>query len=122
MAIQSFKIEYNGKEETIEFENDPPFGDMQRIIKSCVDISDVQKPSVNLQLYQQMILQAVVTKAPFNPKNATEFAKLPTSTALGILNNLMQALPLERLVAPMITAATGQNTIESLDPSTRTVL
>jgi len=25
-------------------------------------------------------------------------------------------------VAPMITAATGQNTIESLDPSTRTVL
>ena len=107
MAIQSFKIEYNGKEETVEFENDPPFGDMQRIIKSCVDISDVQKPSVNLQLYQQMILQAVVTKAPFNPKNATEFAKLPTSTALGILNNLMQALPLETLLSPMITAATG---------------
>jgi len=109
MAIQSFTINVKGKEEIIEFEDDPPFGEMQKIIKSCVDISDVQKPSVNLQLYQQMILQTVVTKAPFNPKNAVEFAKLSTSSALGILNRLMQALPLETLIAPMITAATGQN-------------
>lgn len=109
MAIQSFTININGKEETIEFEDDPPFGEMQKIIKSCVDISDVQKPSVNLQLYQQMILQAVVTKAPFNPKNAVDFAKLSTSSALGILNRLMQAIPLEKLLAPMITAATGQS-------------
>ena len=109
MAIQSFTINVKGKEEIIEFEDDPPFGEMQKIIKSCIDISDVQHPQVNLQLYQQMILQTVVTKAPFNPKNAVEFAKLSTSSALGILNRLMQALPLETLIAPMITAATGQN-------------
>ncbi len=120
--IQSFTVKINGKDETIEFEDDPPFGEMQQILKSCIDISDVQHPKINLQLYQQMILQTVIIKAPFNHKNATEFAKLPTNSALGILNKLMQALPLERLVAPMITAATGQNTIESLDPSTRTVL
>tara|TARA_R110000787_G_scaffold12939_2_gene41233 strand:- start:4682 stop:5020 length:339 start_codon:yes stop_codon:yes gene_type:complete len=109
MAIQSFTITVKGKEEIIEFEDDPPFGEMQKIIKSCIDISDVSHPQVNLQLYQQMILQTVVTKAPFNPKNAVEFAKLSTSSALGILNRLMQALPLETLIAPMITAATGQN-------------
>ena len=109
MAIQSFTINVKGKEEIIEFEDDPPFGEMQKIIKSCIDISDVSHPQVNLQLYQQMILQTVVTKAPFNPKNAVEFAKLSTSSALGILNRLMQALPLETLIAPMITAATGQN-------------
>jgi len=109
MAIQSFTVTINGKEEIIEFEDDPPFGEMQKIIKSCIDISDVSHPQVNLQLYQQMILQTVVTKAPFNPKNAVEFAKLSTSSALGILNRLMQALPLETLIAPMITAATGQN-------------
>jgi|TARA_R110000850_G_scaffold192695_1_gene319490 hypothetical protein len=109
MAIQSFTVTINGKEEIIEFEDDPPFGEMQKIIKSCIDISDVSHPQVNLQLYQQMILQTVVTKAPFNPKNAVEFAKLSTSSALGILNRLMQALPLETLIAPMITAATGQS-------------
>jgi len=111
MAIQSFTVNIDGKDETIEFEDDPPFGDMQRIIKSCVDLSDVSRPQVNLQLYQQMILQSVVTKAPFNPKNATEFAKLSTSSALGILNRLMQAIPLEKLLAPMITAATGSQNL-----------
>ena len=103
MAIQSFTVNIDGKDETIEFEDDPPFGDMQRIIKSCVDLSDVSRPQVNLQLYQQMILQSVVTKAPFNPKNSTEFAKL--------LNRLMQAIPLEKLLAPMITAATGSQSL-----------
>jgi len=119
--IQSFKVNFNGKEETIEFEDDPPFGDMQQILKSCIDLSDVQKPKVNLQLYQQMVMQSVIKKAPFNPKNNTEFAKLPTSTALEVLNKLMMAIPLERLVAPMVTAATGQNSIESLNISTHTV-
>ena len=66
MAIQSFTINVKGKEEIIEFEDDPPFGEMQKIIKSCIDISDVSHPQVNLQLYQQMILQTVVTKAPFD--------------------------------------------------------
>ena len=119
--IQSFTVKIVGKDETIEFEDDPPFGEMQQILKSCIDLTDIQHPKINLQLYQQMILQTVIIKAPFNHKNATEFAKLPTNSALGILNRLMQALPLERLVAPMITAATGQSTIESLDPSTRIV-
>ena len=94
---------------------------MQQIIKSCIDLSDIQKPKVNLQLYQQMIMQAVVKKAPFNPKNNTEFAKLSTNAALGILNKLMESLPLEKLVAPMVTAATGQNSMESLNISTPTV-
>ena len=119
--IQSFTVNFEGKEETIEFEDDPPFGDMQNILKNCVDITDVQKPKINLQLYQQMVLQAVVRKAPFNPKNATEFAKLPTSTALEILNKLMLALPLEKLVSPMIIAATGQTSIDSVTKFTHSV-
>jgi hypothetical protein len=120
--IQSFTIKYNGKDETIEFEDDPPFGDMQQILKSCIDLNDIQKPKVNLQLYQQMVMQSVITKAPFNPKNPTEFAKLPTSVALEVLSKLMKAIPLEKLVSPMITAATGQDSVDSLIKSTPTVL
>ena len=120
--IQSFTVTIDGKEETIEFEDDPPFGDMQQILKACIDLSNVNSPKVNLQLYQQMILQAVVKKAPFNPKNNTEFSKLPTSIALEVLNKLMAALPLDKLVSPMVTAATGQNSIDPLIQSTHTVL
>jgi hypothetical protein len=37
--IQSFTVKINDKDETIEFDDDPPFGDMQQILKSCIDLS-----------------------------------------------------------------------------------
>ena len=56
MKIQSFEIEYEGKQETVEYEDDLKFGELEAILNQCLDLSDVTKPKVNLPLYRQSIL------------------------------------------------------------------
>ena len=48
LTIQSFTIKYEGKKETIEYEDDLTFGELEGILAKAVDLSDVTKPKVNL--------------------------------------------------------------------------
>ena len=45
MTIQSFEIEFEGKQETIEYEDDLKFGELEAILNQCLDLSDVTKPT-----------------------------------------------------------------------------
>jgi hypothetical protein len=112
--MASFTVEIDGNLETIEFKDDLTWGDTQQILKSCVDISNPQALKVNIQLYQQMVLQAAVTKAPFDFKNLTALNNLPAKTVTKIMSEVMKVFPLETLIIPWITAMTGEDSIESL--------
>lgn len=112
--MPSFEVEIKGQVETIEIKDDLSWGDTQSILKTCVDISNPQALKVNIQLYQQMILQAAVIKSPFDFKNITELNKLPSKTVTKIMNEVMKQFPLEVLVKPWVTAMTGKDSIESL--------
>jgi hypothetical protein len=119
--MPSFEIDYNGTSETVEFLDDLAWGDTQKILKASVDISNPQSISINIQLYQQMVLQAAITKAPFDVKNLTTLNKLPSKVVNKIMGEVMKVFPLETLVQPWVTAMTGQDSIESLMKSMSTV-
>ena len=112
--MPQFTVKIKDVDQVIEFVEDLTWGDTQNILKACVDITNPQAMKVNIQLYQQMVLQAAVTKSPFDFKNITELNKLPSQTVTKIMNEVMKVFPLEVLVKPWVTAMTGQDSIESL--------
>ena len=93
--MPSFEIDYNGTSETIEFLDDLAWGDTQKILKASVDISNPQSININIQLYQQMVLQAAITKAPFDVKNLTTLNKLPSKVVNKIMSEVMKVFPLD---------------------------
>jgi len=119
--MPTFDVEINGQQETIEFKDDLSWGDTQRILKQCVDITDPKSIKVNIALYQQMILQAAVTKSPIDVKNLTQLNQLPAKTVTKIMSEVMKLFPLETLITPWITAMTGEDSLESLMKSTSSV-
>lgn len=112
--MPQFNITINGVDEVIEFKDDLTWGETQNILKTCVDISNPQALKVNIQLYQQMVLQAAVSKSSLDFKNVTKLNELPSKTVTKIMNEVMKVFPLETLVKPWVTAMTGQDSIESL--------
>ncbi len=119
--MPSFDVEIKGQTETIEFSDDLSWGDTQKILKQCVDISNPQAMKVNIQLYQQMILQAAVTKSPIDFKNLTQLNQLPSKVVTKIMSEVMKVFPLETLITPWITAMTGEDSLESLMKSMSSV-
>jgi hypothetical protein len=119
--MPSFTVTIKGQEETIEFLDDLSWGDTQRILKSCVDISNPQALKVNILLYQQMILQAVITNAPIDFKNLTALNSLPSKTVAKIISEVMKVFPLETLITPWISSMTGEDSLDSLMKSMSSV-
>ena len=119
--MPEFKVNIKGVDEDVSFIDDLTWGDTQKILKACIDISDPKAIRVNIPLYQQMILQACITKSPVDVKNLTLFNQLPSKVVTKIMSEVMKVFPLETLVQPWVTAMTGQDSIESLMKSMSTV-
>ena len=62
MALKSFEIDWEQGKETIEYEDDLTFGELEEIINQSVDLSDVSKPKVNLPKYRINVLSKVLRK------------------------------------------------------------
>ncbi len=119
--MPSFDVEIAGQTETIEFVDDLTWGDTQRILKACVDITNPQSIKVNIQMYQTLILQAAVVKSPIDVKNLTALNKLPSKVVTKIMSEVMKVFPLETLITPWITAMTGEDSLDSLMKSMSSV-
>ena len=65
MTIQTFEIDIKGVTETIEYEDDMPFGKFEQIIKKCANVEKEEKLLENIQEYRKEILLNSITKAPF---------------------------------------------------------
>ena len=79
--IKSFEIDWDNGKQTVEYEDDIKFGDLEAILNKCLDMTEINKPKVNLPLYRQMILTAVITKAPFEIKDVASIRNLKASQA-----------------------------------------
>ena len=51
MAIKTFKFDWNKVKETIEYEDDLTFGELEAILQSCIDLTDISKPKVDIPKY-----------------------------------------------------------------------
>jgi len=107
--IKSFKIDYNGIEEPVEYEDDITFGELEAILNQCLDMTKVNEPKVNLPLYRQLILTTVITKAPFELKEVASIRNLKASVAKKIMKEVMKDYPLAKYLEEWVETFVGED-------------
>ena len=107
MAIKTFKVKIDGTPETIEYEDDITFGELENILNKCLDLSNVQKPEVNIPLYRQLICSTVITKAPFPIKDVTAIRNLKASVAKTVMQEVMRSYPLMKYMEEWVETFVG---------------
>ena len=107
MAIKSFEIDWNGSAETIEYEDDLTYGELDAILQNCIDLSDMQKPKVDIPKYRFQILLKVIKKAPFTVNDAVAIRNLKSKQANIIMKEVMKDFPLANFLGDWVERFTG---------------
>ncbi len=107
MTTKSFQIDWKGSTESIEYDDDILFGDLENILNKCLDLKEVNKPIVNIPLYRQLILTAVITKAPFTLNEIAEIRNLKSSVAQKIMVEVMKDYPLMKYLEEWVGTFVG---------------
>ena len=118
MATKSFQIDWKGSTEKIEYDDDILFGDLENILNKCLDLKEVNKPIVNIPLYRQLILTAVITKAPFPLKEVAEIRNLKSSVAQKIMTEVMKDYPLMKYLEEWVGTFVGTEVNTSTQSTT----
>jgi hypothetical protein len=117
--IKSFEIPWdNNTKETVSYEDDITFGELESILNQCLDMTQVNEPKVNLPLYRQLILTAVITKAPFKVKEVASIRNLKSSVAKTIMKEVMKDYPLAKYLEEWVETFVGQDIVEEQAIST----
>jgi hypothetical protein len=115
MGLKSFKVKIDNVSQVIEYEDDITFGALENILNKCLDMSDIQKPKVNIPLYRQLILTAVIKKAPFEVDDAAAIRNLRSSVAKKIMKEVMGQYPLAKYMEEWVETFVGQ--VDDLPPN-----
>ena len=107
MVIKSFEIDYEGNKETIEYEDDLTFGELEAVLNATVDMSDVSKPKVKIPEYRQEILMKVLRKAPFKTQDRVAIRNLKSSVAKQIIEGVMVDFPLAKYLEDWMITFVG---------------
>ena len=107
MVIKTFEVKIAGKAEIIEYEDDLTFGELENIINQSVDLSDVQKPKVNIPAYRMNILTKVIRKAPFPINDAVAIRNLKAGEANQIISEVMKDYPLMQFLEDWMVTFVG---------------
>ena len=108
MAVKSFEIDWNGTPETVEYEDDITFGELENILNKCLDMTKVNEPKVNIPLYRQLITSTVIVKAPFAIKDVTAIRNLKASVAKKIMQEVMRDYPLMKYLEEWVETFVGE--------------
>ena len=107
MVIKTFEIDYEGNKETIEYEDDLTFGELEAVLNATVDMSDVSKPRVKIPEYRQEILMKVLRKAPFKLQDRVAIRNLKSSVAKQIIEGVMVDFPLAKYLEDWMITFVG---------------
>jgi len=107
VAIKSFEIEWEGVTESIEYEDDITYGELDAILKNSIDFSDVGKPKVDISRYRFEILLKVLRKAPFAVNDAVAIRNLKSKQANTIMKEVMKDYPLVKYLGDWVESFTG---------------
>jgi len=107
MVIKTFNFDWKGVKETIEYEDDITFGELEAILQNCIDLGDISKPKVDIPKYRFQILLKVLRKAPFNVGDAVAIRNLKNSQANKIMLEVMKDYPLVKFLEAWVETFTG---------------
>lgn len=119
MVIKSFEIDWEGKKETVEYENDLTFGEIESIMTTCVDMTNVNDIKVKIPQYRNMIFLKTLRKAPFKVNDSSTLKTLKNSVVEQVLKGLMVDFPLGVFLEGWVTTIVGQ--VEA-DPEMRSII
>ena len=122
MVIKTFEVKIAGKAEIIEYEDDLTFGELENIINQSVDLSDVQKPKVNIPAYRMNILTKVIRKAPFPINDAVAIRNLKAGEAKQIISEVMKDYPLMQFLEDWMVTFVGTPETTSTPTESTTTL
>jgi len=105
---KSFDIDWNGEKKVIEYEDDITFGELENILNKCLDLSEVNKPKVNIPLYRQLILTTVIKKAPFKTNDVSAIRNLKASVAKLVMSEVMKDYPLAKYLEEWVETFVGE--------------
>ena len=106
--IKTFTIDWEGAKETVEYEDDITFGELEGILNQCLDVTQIQDPKVNLPLYRELILTTVLRKAPFEVRDVAAIKNLTSSVAKKIMKEVMKDYPLAKYLEEWVETFVGQ--------------
>jgi hypothetical protein len=91
------KITINDKEQTLQVETDPPWGEMQRLLKESHKAGENGKPEIDMMLFLDRLLEMVIvgSDGDFNIKDRTKVKQLPTSIMTKLIGGVTKLLPLQ---------------------------
>jgi len=107
MVIKSFKIDYKGNKEEVEYETELSFGETEGIINSSLDLSDIQKPKVKIGIFRKQILLKTLRKAPFPFKVEASINSVSNKVINDILDKIMEDYPLVNFLGDWMTSFMG---------------
>lgn len=107
MATKTFSIDWNGAQTPVEYNDDISFGAMETIVKTCVDLSDVTKPKVDMAEYRSRILLAVITKSPWGKGDPNAIKKVGRKTMDKVISEVMKDYPLAVCLEGWMTSFLG---------------
>ena len=107
MVIKTFNFDWKGVKETIEYEDDITFGELEAILQNCIDLGDISKPKVDIPKYRYQILLKVLRKAPFPVGDSTAIRNLKNSQANKIMLEVMKDYPLVKFLEAWVETFTG---------------
>ena len=116
--IKTFTIDYEGAKETVSYEDDITFGELEGILNRCLDMTKVNEPQVNLPLYRELILTTVITKAPFELKEVASIRNLKASQAKQIMGEVMKDYPLAKYLEEWVETFVGEDIQNQVDQFT----
>jgi len=115
LAIKSFHIQYNGKEEEIQYEDDINFGVMEGVLRNTVNDSNPVETKINLSEYRLQILGAVLRRAPFDYKGIGAIKSIPHKIANEMLKHIMEDYSLDNFLEGRLRTLLSSELMKTLD-------
>jgi len=122
MALIPVKIIYNGKEDTIEFEDSLTFGETESLISGSVDLTDISKPKIDLSKYRMNLLVLTIKKAPFKIGDITTIKMLDSKVVKGMLKEITKIHPLSTYIEDWMETFQTYEDQSSSDTQSTTVV
>ena len=94
MVLKTFEIDWEGHKEIVEYESDLTFGEIESIMTTCVDMSNVNDIKVKIPQYRTMIFLKTLRRAPFKVNDSSTMKSLKNSVVEQVLRGLMADFPL----------------------------
>ncbi|MFM7797348.1 MAG: hypothetical protein ACKO7N_11355 [Candidatus Nitrosotenuis sp.] len=116
MVLKSFEIDWEGHKETIEYESDLTFGEIESIMSSCVDMTNINDIKVKIPQYRTFIFLKTLRKAPFRINDSGTMKGLKNSVVEQILKGLMSDFPLGAFLEKWVASIVGE--VEPVNSST----